>query len=231
MSKPIELQKGDKVRGKVTGRLGTVIANLGYDDVRVMFAGSTSGYEITVEGRGCLRFVSRPSAATTANRPKVGDIIRPIMTGDNRHSHVVRIEDYTGECVKVDTSDSTCAIKIDRELYWFKWSEIEIKPNPADVAIDINTNSIESMEKALKEIDSQRDILADKLLAKKKELRAKMAEKEISNMLNGIKSQSSYIQIRNHGCFAGKGVYLSKSYNWEIKVDDDGIKVLVPTKP
>jgi len=115
-------------------------------------------------------------------------------------------------------------------------SEVELAPKTAEVVIDINTNSIESMEKALKEIDTQRDILADKLLAKKKEERAKANElirlaneKEISDMLNSIKSQSGSIQIRTSGIFKGKGVYLSSHYNWEIKVDEYGIKVLVPT--
>ena len=239
MSKPIELQKGDKVRDKGTGRLGTVITNLGHVVVRVRFAGSTSGYEIV--DRDSLRFVSRPKATdakpkTAKKIIKVGDRINVIGKGALMYTYVYNQSSYANALVTAVDSHSV-RTTINGDHYWFLRSEVELAPKTTEVAIDVNTNSIESMEKALKEIDSQRDILADKLLAKKKEERAKMAEKEIakmaekeiSDMVNSIKSQSGSIQIRTNGIFKGKGVYLSSHYNWEIKVDEYGIKVLVPT--
>lgn len=99
----------------------------------------------------------------------------------------------------------------------------------AEVAIDVNTASIESMEKALKAIDAQRDIIADKLIAKKKEAREETEQQKISNILKSIKSQSPYLGLRVHGNLARKGVFLSGSYNWNIVTDCDGALVLVPT--
>jgi len=164
MSKPIKLQKGDKVRRKISGVVYAVVGIINANSFRVE---DCSNGNTGVLKRSDVRFVSRPGAS----------------------------------------------------------------PKTAEVAIDVNTDSIESMEKALKEIDSQRDMIADKLLAKKKEERAKANEKDISDMLNSIKSQSAFVQIRTGGNLKGKGLLLSRTYDWNIQTDDNGILVLVPTKP
>lgn len=41
---------------------------------------------------------------------------------------------------------------------------------------------------------------------------------------------ANFFQIRAEGEYRGKGFYLSGSVNWEIIVDSDNVKVLVPTK-
>lgn len=222
MSKPIELKVGDKVRRNYDGKLYTVTEISPASVYRI----EREGYHATV-GRSGIRFVSSGSST----KPKVGDVIRPKKKGSNHYTHVSSIETYTGKCVKVESHDSTCAIIVGSEKFWFKWSEIEIKPKTAEVAIDVDVNSIESMEKALKAIDAQRDMIADKLLAKKKEAREKANQKEISKMISRVKSQCSSVQIRNGGNFAGKGLYLSSFYNWTIETDNEGQLVLVPTLP
>ena len=39
-----------------------------------------------------------------------------------------------------------------------------------------------------------------------------------------------FFQIRGAGIFGGKSFYLNKSYNWDIITDNEGEKVLLPTR-
>jgi hypothetical protein len=50
------------------------------------------------------------------------------------------------------------------------------------------------------------------------------------NIKDGNHSNAIPLQIRSDGNLAGKGIYLSFQYNWDIVEDDLGAAVLIPSR-